>query len=106
MNDEPKDCLIRAWNSARAEIGADMPALDPDRYAEHVADLDCTDETKLELLRTLWQIMAHFVELGFGVESVQRCLPALADLRNEVMAAEEDAATEAAPEPAEKEDWS
>ena len=45
-------------------------AFDPAPYMEHVADLDMTEDQKIDFLRTLWDIMAAFVRLGFGVESV------------------------------------
>lgn len=65
-----------------------VPALDTERYREYVDDFDLSEEKKKELLETLWWIMATFVDLGFGVDSVQRCLPALAEITLE---SEEDA---------------
>lgn len=56
-----------------------VPALDTEKYRQYVDEFDIPDERKLELLQTLWWIMAAFVDLGFGVDSVQRALPALAD---------------------------
>ncbi len=32
-----------------------------------------------ELLRTLWEIMKAFVDLGFGVDSIHHFIPALGD---------------------------
>ena len=45
-----------------------------DRYIGYINDFEMTDAQKVEFLRTLWDIMATFVRLGFGVESV---LPSL-----------------------------
>lgn len=45
--------------------------LDVKKYQRHVEDFDLTEEQKVELLETLWSIMAAFVDLGFGRDSVQ-----------------------------------
>jgi hypothetical protein len=45
--------------------------LDVQKYQSHVQDFDLTEEQKTELLETLWSIMTTFVDLGFGVDSVQ-----------------------------------
>lgn len=60
-----------------------VPPLDTDKYREYVDDLDLSEEQKVELLRTLWWIMAAFVDLGFGVDSVQRFIPALEHCTND-----------------------
>lgn len=49
-------------------------AFAPEKYLEYVEDCEMTDAQKAAFLRALWDIMATFVRLGFGVESV---LPAL-----------------------------
>jgi hypothetical protein len=59
-------------------------ALDVDKYRKYVDHLDLTEERKVELLQTLWSIMATFVKYGFGVDSVQRCIPALAKISFEL----------------------
>lgn len=51
-----------------------------DEYREYLDEFEITEEQKTELLSTLWWIMVSFVDMGFGVDSVQRCLPALRDL--------------------------
>lgn len=66
--------------------GYDLPAFDPARFAHHLENTDLTEEQQIELLRTLWWIMAAFVDLGFGVDSVQRVLPGLAELATEFSA--------------------
>ena len=52
-----------------------VPKFDPAKYAPHTEDFDMTEAQQEEYLRTLWSIMAAFVDLGFGVDSVQRVLP-------------------------------
>jgi hypothetical protein len=60
-----------------------VTGLDVSRYSEYVKDFELDEEQQTELLQTLWWIMATFVDLGFGVDSVQRCLPALAEMSSE-----------------------
>lgn len=50
------------------------------KYREYVEGFDLSEEQQAELLQTLWSIMCAFVDIGFGVDSVQRCIPALAEL--------------------------
>jgi hypothetical protein len=45
--------------------------LDPDEYREHLAEFDMSREQQDELLGVLWNIMRTFVEIGFGLDSVQ-----------------------------------
>lgn len=45
-------------------------SFDPERYLEHAKDFQMSEAEKTEFLQTLWDIMATFVRLGFGVESV------------------------------------
>jgi len=55
------------------------PIFDAAKYQEYIKDFDLPEEQQRELLQTLWWIMVAFVDLGFGVDSVQQCLPALKD---------------------------
>ncbi|WP_341645356.1 hypothetical protein [Thauera sp. SDU_THAU2] len=41
-----------------------------DNYLKYIEDCEMTEAQKVEFLRTLWDIMATFVRLGFGVDSV------------------------------------
>ena len=41
-----------------------------EKYLEYIEGFEMTEAQKLEFLRTLWDIMATFVRLGFGVDSV------------------------------------
>ena len=47
---------------------------DIEKYRQDLEGFDLTDEQARELLQTLWSIMTTFVELGFGVDSVQYLL--------------------------------
>lgn len=58
---------------------ATIPKLDAAKYMAELEDCELSEAQKAELLQTLWFIMATFVDLGFGVDSVTRALPALAD---------------------------
>jgi hypothetical protein len=43
----------------------------PDDYREELAAFDLTEAQENELLAVLWNIMASFVAMGFGLDSVQ-----------------------------------
>lgn len=58
----------------------DVVQFDAEKYLEHVDGLAFTDAQKVEFLRTLWDIMTAFVDLGFGVDSV---IPILAQRASE-----------------------
>ena len=46
-------------------------ALDPDEYREDLDEFDLTRAQQDEMLAVLWNIMRTFVEIGFGLDSVQ-----------------------------------
>lgn len=46
-------------------------SIDWDLYGQYLEESDLSDEKKRELIETIWGIMISFVDLGFGVESVQ-----------------------------------
>ena len=73
MNDYPPTMSEttgqRLTNSGEG-IGPPL-ALDPDEYREHLEDFDLTAEQENELLAVLWNIMRTFVDIGFGLDSVQ-----------------------------------
>lgn len=50
---------------------------DPDNYREDIAAFEYTEEQQNKLLQTLWHIMSAFVDLGYGVDTVQMFLPEL-----------------------------
>ena len=51
--------------------------LDLEEYRGDLAELGLSRAQEDELLRTLWQIMAAFVDLGWGVGSLQLSCPDL-----------------------------
>jgi hypothetical protein len=53
------------------------PPFDPEKYLGYLEDTELSREQRIEYLKVLWSIMTTFVELGFGVDSVQQVLPAL-----------------------------
>jgi hypothetical protein len=71
------------------------PQFDAAKYRQHLEGFDLTEEQQTELLAILWRILATFVDLGFGVDSVQ-LLPALAQAsaEDEVDQLEEGRSTE------------
>jgi hypothetical protein len=46
-------------------------------------DFDITEEEKVAFLQTLCLIMKTFVDIGWGVDSIQRVFPALMELQPE-----------------------
>lgn len=53
-----------------------LPAMEPlkcdiEKYREHIESFDLSREEEAELLKNLWLIMAAFVDIGFGVDSIQ-----------------------------------
>ncbi len=57
--------------SAQSEVGAVTMSDDMNRYRHHVDHLDLPDERKVELLRSVWQIMRSFVDRAFGEDASQ-----------------------------------
>lgn len=47
------------------------PKCDIEKYREQVEVFDLTTEEEDELIKSLWMIMAAFVDIGFGVDSIQ-----------------------------------
>lgn len=58
---------------------ATAPVLDLERYLPEVEDAFASEEEALEFLRTLWNIMCAFVDLGWGVDSINFAFPELAE---------------------------
>ncbi len=77
MDDLPQNGLSAEWQSAQEVAQPDGPKFDHAKYLAQVEDIEMSEEQKIEVLRTLWEIMASFVNLGFGVDSVQLFVPAL-----------------------------
>jgi hypothetical protein len=53
-----------------------------DQYLEHLKDLDISEAEKIEFLQTLCLIMKTFVDIGWGLDSIQRIFPALSQSPN------------------------
>ena len=51
--------------------------LDLEKYLPELDQFDITDAQKVELLKTLWNIMRGFVEMGYGIDALHHHLPAL-----------------------------
>lgn len=49
----------------------------PDDYRGDIASLNLTREQEDELLLTLWEIMRMFVEMGYGVHSINKVFPSI-----------------------------
>lgn len=82
---------ITALATVESTTVAAIPKLDAAKYLGELEDCELSEAQKVELLQTLWFIMATFVDWGFGVDSVTRALPALADFSS---SAESDALEE------------
>ena len=71
-------------------ISTSVPGdVDLDPYRKHIADLELSDEEATEFLAILWNIMSHFVDLGFECDAAslvqylthERCGKTRADSR-------------------------
>ena len=73
MNDISAKDIEAIRGSPGNEIQGDRRplALNPDEYREDLDEFDLTREQQDELLGILWNIMRTFVEIGFGLDSVQ-----------------------------------
>ncbi len=58
------------------ETSERLPALqiDVQQFQSYLDDLDITEESKIELLETLWSIVVTFVDMGFGIHPVQQVM--------------------------------
>lgn len=52
--------------------GYPVLTFDADDYRDYVQDMGLGESQEQELLGTLWSIIVQFVDLGFGIEPVQR----------------------------------
>jgi hypothetical protein len=50
---------------------------DVDDYCKHLKDLALTPEQEAELLYTLWDMMRMFVEIGYGVDAINKIFPSI-----------------------------
>ena len=68
MNDRSPN---QSGNLSTQEGAAAPLKLDPDEYREHLEEFDLSREQEDELLEALWNILRTFVDIGFGLDSVQ-----------------------------------
>lgn len=71
LTDTEKLRLTEEWASSQALPVVEPPKCDIEKYRKHVQEFDLTPEEESELLKSLWLIMAAFVDMGFGVDSIQ-----------------------------------
>lgn len=45
-------------------------ACDTEKYRKYLEGFDLSEEEQAEVLEILWKIMAAFVDMGFGVDSI------------------------------------
>lgn len=76
MNNEILDAEGKFPSQVSAAYYA-PPKLNPQDYCDDLAELQLTDEQASELLNALWHIMSIFVDIGWGVDTVQIVLPDL-----------------------------
>ena len=60
-----------------ASLAISPLVFDPDKYRDGIAELGLTTEQENDMLEALWHIMKTFVEMGWGVDTVQLFLPEL-----------------------------
>ena len=77
MCPQPTESTTDHTSQQATDEPAPPPKLNPEDYLHQLDEVDLTDAQKIELLQTLWHIMATMVDIGFGVDSVQSVLPAL-----------------------------
>ncbi len=71
MTDKEKYSLNGEDTSSQVLPAIKPPKCDVEKYRDHVREFDLTPDEEAELLKNLWLIMAAFVDLGFGVDSIQ-----------------------------------
>ncbi|MEM6712824.1 MAG: hypothetical protein AAF590_11165 [Pseudomonadota bacterium] len=60
-------------------IALEPLTFDSERYLAQADYPELNDDQKREFLETIWSIMVHFVDKGFGMENIQLALAAVAD---------------------------
>ncbi len=60
-----------------------LPPFVAGEYLHHLEGLDISEEQKHEFLKTLWWIMAAFVDMGFDVKAVPAFIPDMGKLSSE-----------------------
>ena len=71
MSNKNKIDLNDPWLKSQGEPVSTSLTFEPDEFREYIEHFDLSEEQENELLETVWHIMKTFVELGFGLDSVQ-----------------------------------
>jgi len=66
-----KDLIDSKDASTDVQISSATLPCDTDKYREHLEEYELSKQEEDELLKVIWSIMAGFVEMGFGVDSIQ-----------------------------------
>lgn len=59
------------------EQQAGLPVFDAKKYLPHLNEFEIAEEQKIEILKSLWFIMATFAQISYGIDSVQLIIPRL-----------------------------
>ncbi|MCU7839797.1 MAG: hypothetical protein KZQ94_10525 [Candidatus Thiodiazotropha sp. (ex Troendleina suluensis)] len=80
MNHDPTiNDNVAASPEALESDGAQPLQLDPEKYRTYLDEFELSEEQQNELLETLWHIMRTFVEIGWGLDSVQSVFSGIAE---------------------------
>jgi len=69
--DEKLHDLKNEWANAQDKSSSEGLTCNPEEYHEYIKEFDLSEQEEIKLLQTLWSIMNTFVDLGFGVDSIQ-----------------------------------
>lgn len=75
--------LMDEFQDAANEGYPSLPPFEPRKYLSYLDEFNISEKEKTELLKNLWFIMATFAQIGYGVDSVQYAIPALAQFVSE-----------------------
>jgi len=62
---------------SNGSVGYPVAEFDADQYRHHLDEYELTQAQEDELLEALWHIMSTMVDIGWGVDNVQRMIPEL-----------------------------
>ena len=63
--------------SKLGHISDGLPNFDPKAYLSYLDGFEISEEQKTEILKSLWNIMATFAQISFGMDSAQLVAPPL-----------------------------
>ena len=77
-NDQPTDTDNTIESDAvDSRVSFDDLAFNPDHFREDLAELELSREQENAILESLWNIMCAFIDIGWGVDSIQLLFPDL-----------------------------